>query len=978
MKITFKLAACAGAWIAASQFLAGAATPPTTDLSLWLQADAGVTLNGATVSEWADQSGLGHNAYQSTDTSQPTLVTTAYGKPGLRFDGLNDFLRFTNNINELFGLTVFLVANNRSPAQTGGTAYSDSPAIFWNETASWGWVFLSPFQTNVNWRIGSTIANNNERYARPASIGASYSLTTLLKNSEVETLYVDGSLARTVSGKAFTTFGVREDGYLGRGSSTYFAGDILEVLVYNAALSETDRQTVETYLHDKYFSNPLPTVAITSPANLALFSAPANITITADATDNSSVTNVEFFVNGASIGSDTTVPYSVDWNSVPGGAYALTVKATDDQGAWAISSDVIVRVNYATPQEGPPLSGLGLWFKSDAGVTSVAGRVTAWADQSGFGSHAVQASVSAQPTLATGGNGKPAVSFDGVTNCLRFVSVPLDGLSALTIALVANNTSPQATGSGGEGSAALFWHESAGWGALSVGAFQDSANWRIGTTVSQASSPNYPGPAHVRPASIQRDYTRMTVVKDGENETLYTNGVLATTVSGKAPLTAGIDRFNGVLGYGVAYPQPTHFRGEIQEVLLYTNALSAADVANLDTYLVTKYRPTAQPTVAITSPADKTAFTAPSSITITANPMDSDGSISTVEFYDSGNLLGTATNAPWQCTFSAGPGSHTLTAKATDNEGLFNYSAPVLIFGNAASGFTLIEDFENRTLAPVIYQGDWTGLFQHDRVVDDTTTFEGGRTNNKTLLLIRNNQALSFPLLVPQGTTGTLFFRAASTTWSREEITIGLSDKIVPGYAVSGDFEPEIVRSTGASLANKMIGVRDGGVSYASLANFLSDVWYKIWLVADNSADTWKLYIQGGEYPTPTPVVNGTTSTFAFRNGVANNDLIRFLLRIAGTSRSVGGFWLDDIYLAAGENLSDPTLPAPPTLSIRKDGDNVIISWPDSATGYTLEATANLTTPSWSDVTEQQVPVDNQITVTVPVNQAPKYLRLKK
>ena len=398
MKINRKLTACAGAWIAASQFLASAATPPTTDLSLWLQADAGVTLNGATVSEWADQSGLSHNAYQSADTSQPTLVTTALGKAGLRFDGVNDFLLFTNNIDGLFGLTIFLVANNSSPAQTGGTAYSDSPAIFWNETASWGWVFLSPFQTNVNWRIGSTIANNNERYARPASIGAGYSLTALVKNSDVETLYVDKTLARTVSGKAFTTFGVREDGYLGRGQSTYFAGDILEVLVYNAALSDTDRQTVEAYLYDKYFTNQLPTVAITSPANLASFSAPANITITADATDDSSVTNVEFFVNGASIGSDTTVPYSVDWNSVPGGAYGLTVKATDDQGAWTISSRVIVRVNYATPQEGPPFSGLGLWFKGDAGVTSAAGKVSAWADQSGFERNAVQPLAISRPS----------------------------------------------------------------------------------------------------------------------------------------------------------------------------------------------------------------------------------------------------------------------------------------------------------------------------------------------------------------------------------------------------------------------------------------------------------------------------------------------------------------------------------------------------------------------------------------------------
>ena len=83
--------------------------------------------------------------------------------------------------------------------------------------------------------------------------------------------------------------------------------------------------------------------------------------------------------------------------------------------------------------------------------------------------------------------------------------------------------------------------------------------------------------------------------------------------------------------------------------------------------------------------------------------------------------------------------------------------------------------------------------------------------------------------------------------------------------------------------------------------------------------------------------------------------------------------WLDDIYLAMGANLSDPTLPR---LSIIKSGDNVIVSWPASATGYTLTSTASLSAPSWSTNTEPQVVAGDQITVTLPVSGAPRYLRL--
>ena len=85
--------------------------------------------------------------------------------------------------------------------------------------------------------------------------------------------------------------------------------------------------------------------------------------------------------------------------------------------------------------------------------------------------------------------------------------------------------------------------------------------------------------------------------------------------------------------------------------------------------------------------------------------------------------------------------------------------------------------------------------------------------------------------------------------------------------------------------------------------------------------------------------------------------------------------WLDDVYLAMGENLSDPTLP---TLTIIKSGDNVIVSWPAAATGYTLESTASLSPTSWATNTEPQVPAGDQLTVTLPVSGAPTYLRLVK
>lgn len=72
-----------------------------------------------------------------------------------------------------------------------------------------------------------------------------------------------------------------------------------------------------------------PQVSITSPAPNAHVS--GAIAVTANATDDTSVSKVELYVDGTLIGSDATAPYSIDWNgdSVPSGNHVLLVKAYD-------------------------------------------------------------------------------------------------------------------------------------------------------------------------------------------------------------------------------------------------------------------------------------------------------------------------------------------------------------------------------------------------------------------------------------------------------------------------------------------------------------------------------------------------------------------------------------------------------------------------------------------------------------------------
>ena len=244
---------------------------PSSGLKLWLKADAGVTQQGSSVSRWADQSANGIDATQSVAANQPTLVPLSLnGLPVLRFNGVNSFMSFTLPMNGLSGATLILISAN-SPNVDGNWNGSDNAALFWNETASWGSINLSPFQLYAKYRFGTTQVNNLPAYTRPRSIGNAPSLTTAIKDGANESLYVNGGLIFTQGGKLATIAGVQDTGNLGQAyENTYFAGDIAEVLIYNRALSDAERQQVEQYLLARYGIGQTPVISGIGVSNITV------------------------------------------------------------------------------------------------------------------------------------------------------------------------------------------------------------------------------------------------------------------------------------------------------------------------------------------------------------------------------------------------------------------------------------------------------------------------------------------------------------------------------------------------------------------------------------------------------------------------------------------------------------------------------------------------------------------------------------
>lgn len=137
-------------------------------------------------------------------------------------------------------------------------------------------------------------------------------------------------------------------------------GTSFRAIVSNAAGSVTSAGATLTVTA---VGNTPPSVVLTSPTNGQSFTTPANISLSANASDgDGTISKVDFYQGGALIGADTSSPYSIAWNNVAAGSYSLTARATDNVGALTMSGAVSITVNAVstggtqTPYGGSPMA----------------------------------------------------------------------------------------------------------------------------------------------------------------------------------------------------------------------------------------------------------------------------------------------------------------------------------------------------------------------------------------------------------------------------------------------------------------------------------------------------------------------------------------------------------------------------------------------------------------------------------------------
>ncbi|MEM9338924.1 MAG: T9SS type A sorting domain-containing protein [Bacteroidota bacterium] len=228
----------------------------TSDLVLWLKADAGVlngssaaATNGEGVGTWQDQSGYGLQAISAATSPTYTSSNANFnGLPSLTFSGgSTEFLFIEDDADEApqldntSGIAIFYVYN---PDNSSGVRAHLSKRDSYNNQESY-----TAFENgSQNSRI-----NSSSDVGQNINSGTTYINAITFQNGTFEH-FLNQSSGGTNSGAASIPNNNSDlnIGTFNPGDSRTFDGDLAEIIIFRKHLSNAERIVVENYLGSKY------------------------------------------------------------------------------------------------------------------------------------------------------------------------------------------------------------------------------------------------------------------------------------------------------------------------------------------------------------------------------------------------------------------------------------------------------------------------------------------------------------------------------------------------------------------------------------------------------------------------------------------------------------------------------------------------------------------------------------------------------
>jgi len=152
-----------------------------------------------------------------------------------------------------------------------------------------------------------------------------------------------------------------------------------------------------------------------------------------------------------------------------------------------------------------------------------------------------------------------------------------------------------------------------------------------------------------------------------------------------------------------------------------------------------------------------------------------------------------------------------------------------------------------------------------------------------------------------QDSATTVFYRIYKPAGTSPDCSVGLSDLSAP-TGDWNDFEVYVV------IVGGELRARNGTSNTAIISPMNSGVWYNIWLILNNSSNTYDVYVTNGS--ASATASDRKASNFVFRKA-SSNPLAAF--KIYGRPE-YGPVWVDDIYITNGIDLTNPAAAVSPLI----------------------------------------------------------------
>jgi rhamnogalacturonyl hydrolase YesR len=244
------------------------------------------------------------------------------------------------------------------------------------------------------------------------------------------------------------------------------------------------------------------------------------------------------------------------------------------------------------------------------------------------------------------------------------------------------------------------------------------------------------------------------------------------------------------------------------------------------------------------------------------------------------------------------------------------------------SSWTLVEDFEggfNWTVRKTLVQSE---ILQADPSDPGGSRVFSINTGNRTTGVYRATKAIP---PVGEGDVATVYQRFSYNN-PEIDVVFGISDNsVVDAY---DDYE----NGLRVYYSFNQLEARAGSAYEVIGEDLLQlDTWYEAWTVIDNASDTYDVYLRGGSnYPEQVLL----RDNIPFRNGTSSS-IVSYAISYNG-ALSEGSFFMDDIFIGEGVNLSRPAAVRQPAYS------------PWSGTGRNPENLAKDTDIGW--IWDQEFP----------------------